>query len=95
VERKSGGYITDGSSRDQSQTLWATDGRLPSVKKYRPDSSFHSDRIEAGRELTTPIYLRKTRARKDYSQGKKENARKNRKKGWKNADFLDGCGNRR
>jgi hypothetical protein len=57
--------------------------------------SFHSDTIEAGRELTTPVTLRKTRAAKDYSQAGKRTQGKTAKKAGKMQVFLGVCGNRR
>jgi hypothetical protein len=57
--------------------------------------SFHSDTIEAGREPTTPVAFRKTRAGKDYSQAGKRTQGKTAKKAGKMQVFLEVCGNRR
>jgi hypothetical protein len=54
-----------------------------------------SNRIEAGRELTTPIFCGKTRAAKDYSQGKRRTQGKIAKKAGKMKIFGEPCGNHR
>jgi hypothetical protein len=52
-------------------------------------------RIEAGRELTTPVFQRKTRAARDYSQGKWRTQGKIAKKAGKMRFFSQACGNPR
>jgi hypothetical protein len=46
-------------------------------------------RIEAGRECTTPVFHSKTRAAKDYSQGKSRTQGKIAKKAGKMQIFLE------
>src|SRR5437773_9998399 len=52
-------------------------------------------RIEAGREPTPPCTSEKTRAGRDYSQGKSRTQGKIAKKAGKMKIFLEACGNHR
>jgi hypothetical protein len=61
---------------------------------YPPELSIHPERIEASRERKTPVYQGKTRAERDYSEGKGGTQGENSKNHWKNAHFLRACAKR-
>jgi len=57
--------------------------------------SIHLETIEASREQEkTPIFLQKTRAEPDYSEGRKGTQGQMSKKGRKTAIFLGPCAKR-
>jgi hypothetical protein len=61
---------------------------------YPPEFSIHPEGIEAGHERKTPVFQGKTRAARDYSEGKWRTQGENSKNRWKNALFLRACAKR-
>jgi hypothetical protein len=61
---------------------------------YPPELSIHPEHIEASRERKTLVYQGKTRAERDYSEGKWGTQGENSKNRWKNALFLRACAKR-
>jgi hypothetical protein len=61
---------------------------------YPPELSIHPEHIEASRERKTPVYQGKTRAERDYSEGKRGTQGENSRNRWKNALFLRACAKR-